>query len=100
MNHFTKASDGELQAGLQEIVDAVECGVCGLDAHGKATFCNEALLRMTGYGAEEIVGQNVHRLLHRSHPDGKHDPVGECRFREAIEADRAVHITNEVLWRK
>jgi PAS domain S-box-containing protein len=97
---FTKGSEGELQAELQEIVDAIESGVCGLDAQGNATFCNDALMKMTGYRAEEIVGQNVHKLLHHSHPDGSRYPAEECGFRKAIDALRAVHITNEILWRK
>ena len=99
-NQFTKGSEGELQAELQEIVDAVESGVCGLDAQGNATFCNEALLKMTGYRAEEIVGQNVHGLLHHSRPDGSRYPAEECSFRKAIDAHRAVHVSNEFLWRK
>jgi len=34
LNQFTTGSEGELQGGLQEIVDAIESGVCGLDAQG------------------------------------------------------------------
>ena len=55
---------------------------------------------MTGYRAEEIVGQNVHGLLHHSRPDGSRYPVEECGFRQAIDGHRAVHLTNEFLWRK
>ena len=100
LNQFTKSSEGELEAELQEIVDAIESGVCGLDAQGNATFCNEALLKMTGYRAEEIVSQNAHGLLHHSRPDGSRYPVEECGFRQAIDGHRAVHMTNEFLWRK
>ena len=89
-----------MQASLQEIVDAIESGVCGMDAQGNATFCNQALLKMTGYGAEEIIGRNVHELLHHSHPDGSRYPAEECDLRKAINADRAAHITNGFLWRK
>ena len=99
-NQITKSYEAALQAEFQGIVDAVESGVCGLDAQGNATFCNDALLRMTGYRAEEIVGQNAHRLLHHSHQDGSSYPAEECNFRKAIVARQAVHITNEFLWRK
>ncbi len=100
LNQFTKSSEGELQAELQKIVDAIESGVCGLDAQGNATFCNDALLKMTGYRAEEIVGQNLHGLLHHSRPDGSRYPAEECSFRKAIDSHRAAHVTDEFLWRK
>jgi PAS domain S-box-containing protein len=82
------------------ILDAVVEGVCGVDAAGNATFCNDALAQMTGYRAEEIVGQNVHELLHHSHPDGTRYPAEECAFRKAVVAHEAANIVGEVLWRK
>jgi PAS domain S-box-containing protein len=69
MSHspFVKGSDVLLQAELQLILNAVVEGVCGLDAQGNATFCNDGLLNMTGYSAEEFIGKNFHTLLHHSH---------------------------------
>ena len=59
-------------------------GVCGFDAEGNTTFCNDALAEMTGYRKEEIIGRNVHQLLHHSRPDG-------TGFRDAFDAPQAVH---------
>lgn len=77
MSHspFVKGSDVLLQAELQLILNAVVEGVCGLDAQGNATFCNDALLSMTGYSEDEFVGKNVHTLLHHSRPDGTTYPA-------------------------
>jgi PAS domain S-box-containing protein len=74
-------------------------GVCGL-AEGNATFCNDALLSMTGYRTEELVGKNVHTLLHHGRPDGTTYPAEECAFRKGIETGQATHIVGEFLWRK
>jgi PAS domain S-box-containing protein len=102
MSHspFVKSSDLALHAELQLILNAVVEGVCGLDGEGNATFCNDALLTMTGYRAEELVGRNVHTLLHHSRPDGTPYPADECAFRKGIEAGQATHIVGEFLWRK
>lgn len=100
MNQFTKISEGELQAGFQEVVDAVESGVCGLDAQGNTTFCNGALLKMTGYQAEEIAGRNVQALLHPSQTDGSRCRAAESGLRQAIDSHQAVHVTEEFLRRK
>ncbi len=95
-----KNSEPALSAELGAILDAVVEGVCGVDAEGNATFCNDALAQMTGYRREEIVGQNVHQLLHHSHPDGTRYPAEECVFRKAVAAHEAANIVGEVLWRK
>src|SRR6266576_3136371 len=97
---FTKDFDNELRAELQEIVDAVGQGICGLDGQGNATFCNHALLKMTGYCAEEIIGKDAHKLLHHSQRDGTEYRPEDCGFRKAIDTHKAVHVTDEVLWRK
>ena len=44
-----KNSEPALSAELSAILDAVVEGVCGVDAEGNATFCNDALAQMTGY---------------------------------------------------
>jgi PAS domain S-box-containing protein len=95
-----KSCDGGLQVELRMILDAVVEGVCGLDAEGNATFCNNALLQMTGYRAEEVVGKNVHELLHHSRPDGTRYPAEDCPFHQAIKAHRPARIVGEFLWRK
>ncbi len=87
---------GELSA----ILDAVVEGVCGVDSEGNATFCNEALATMTGYRVEEIVGRNVHELMHHSRPDGSSYPAEECALHKAIDGHRPAHLANELLWRK
>lgn len=95
-----KNSDGALGAELNAILDGVVEGVCGLDAEGNLTFCNEALATMTGYRVDEVVGRNMHELLHHSRLDGTRYPAEECVVRKAVAAREAVNIVGEVLWRK
>jgi hypothetical protein len=49
---------------------AVVACLCGLDAEARVTFCNDALLSTTGYRADEMIGKNLHELLHPSRSDG------------------------------
>jgi two-component system, NtrC family, sensor kinase len=95
-----KKCDQTFSAELSLILDAVVDGVCGVDVGGNATFCNDALQEMTGYRTEEIVGKNVHELLHHSRPDGSRYPAEECPFHQAIKAHRPARIAGEYLWRK
>jgi PAS domain S-box-containing protein len=100
LSQLLNSSDSELRTELQVILNAVVEGLCGLDAEGKVTFCNDALLKMTGYGTEEIIGSAFDELLHHGPPDGSQDPGGECAFRKAIDSRQAIHIVGEFLWRK
>jgi two-component system, NtrC family, sensor kinase len=100
LSQLLKSSCGESKAELQLVLNAIVEGLCGLDARGNVTFCNDALLKMTGYRTEELIGNNLHELLHRSRPDGTKYPAEECAFRTAIDAQQAIHIVGEFLWRK
>ena len=51
-------------------------GIFGVDATGQLTFVNPSALRMLGFPEEEMLGQNVHYLIHHSHKDGSSYPVG------------------------
>ena len=42
------------------------------------TFVNPAFERITGYRAEEVLGQIVHDRIHHTKPDGTPCPVHEC----------------------
>jgi two-component system, NtrC family, sensor kinase len=100
LSQLLESSGGELKAELQLILNAVVEGLCGLGTRGNVTFCNDALLKMTGYRAEEIIGSNLHELLHHSRRDGTKYPAEECAARNAIIARQPIHIKGEFFWRK
>jgi len=99
-HRLTMTSDGTLSTELQFILNAIVEGLCGVDAVGRATFCNEALLKLTGYSQEEVLGKNLHKLLHYRRLDGAYYPEEACPLRAAIGAQRPVHVVNEYLFRK
>ncbi len=100
LSELLHTSAEDLKSELELILNSVVEGVCGIDRQGNCTFCNEALLKMTGYAASELIGQNTHQLLHHTRRDGSPYPGEECVFLKAVKANRAVHTSTEVLWRK
>src|SRR5271169_1690846 len=100
LSQLLNSSPGELNVELQLILNAIVEGLCGVDAGGNATFCNDALLKMTGYRADELIGSNLHELLHPKRPDGAKRPEEECALRKAIDTQQTIHIVGELLWRK
>jgi len=100
LGQLLNGSPGDLQAELQLVFDAVDEGLFGVDAQGNATFCNQALLRMTGYQAEELIGKSVHAVLHHSRPDGTKYPEEECPLRKALRSHKPFHARCEFYWRR
>src|SRR5215475_2524412 len=84
--------DGNLTQEMQLILNALANGVFGTDAEGTVTFCNEALLHLTGYSREEVVGKNAHDVLHHCRPDGTKCPREECAFQAAIKGSEPTQV--------
>jgi two-component system NtrC family sensor kinase len=74
--------------------------IYGLDLEGDCTFCNPACLRLLAYGTpKELLGKNMHDLMHHTRPDETPYPKQDCEIYVAVREGRASHVTHEVLWR-
>jgi PAS domain S-box-containing protein len=74
-------------------------GIYGVDLAGQCTFINRAGAQMLGRSADEVLGRNMHQLIHHSHPDGRHYPEGECPIFGAFRRGAACRVEDDVLWR-
>jgi formate hydrogenlyase transcriptional activator len=90
----------EFERENQLLLRAAGDGIFGVNTEGKTTFVNPAGERMLGWKAEELIGRDMHTVVHHTHPDGSHYPREDCPIYAAFH-DGAVHkIDYEVLWRK
>ena len=90
----------ELERENQLLLRAAGDGIFGVNTEGKTTFVNPAGERMLGWKAEELIGHDMHSVVHHKHPDGSNYPREHCPIYAAFH-DGAVHkVDNEVLWRK
>jgi len=55
---------GRLSRSKQLILNSAGEGIFGLDGNGIATFVNPSAARMLGWPVEELVGKNLHQLIH------------------------------------
>ena len=75
-------------------------GIYGINCQGISTFVNPAAARMSGYAVEEMIGRNLHQLVHHSHADGSHFPDTQCPIHEATRDGKVHRIYDDVFWRK
>ena len=84
----------------QLILRAAGEGIYGVNADGKTTFVNPAAERMLGFTADELVGKDMHSIVHHTHADGSHYPAIHCPIYAAFRDGAVHHVENEVFWRK
>lgn len=90
----------ESEDKLRLVLESAPGGIYGTDLQGHCTFCNPAALNILGYkGAEDLLGQNVHQLIHHTHPDGTPYPRSECAVIGTLQSGTAAHSADEVYWK-
>ena len=100
LSEILNRSRGELQAELQLILNAIVEGLCGVDPKNQVTFCNDALLRMTGYRSDELIGRNIHDAIHYRCQGGTPSSAEHCPLSKAVSIGEPFHKVAETLRRK
>lgn len=85
---------------FEALLQSTNEGLYGIDPEGRCTFLNRAGAAMLGYTRYEVLGRNMHRLIHHSHEDRKSYPEQECPILRAFTAGDQVRVEDEVFWRK
>ena len=82
------------------VLESVGDGIFALDLEGRITLVNPAAAQMLGYRQEEILGRNMHELIHHTRVDGSAYPREDSPIQASLEHLSTVRIANEVFWRK
>ena len=75
-------------------------GLFKIGRDGKVIFVNPATVKLSGYEAEELVGRNLHELIHYKKADGSPYPEAECPIHATLQDGKSRFITDDVFWTK
>jgi PAS domain S-box-containing protein len=90
----------ESEDKLRLLLDSTAEAIYGIDLEHRCTFCNPACLQTLGYEhVDEVLGKNMHDLIHHTRADGTSFPIEECRVHRVARTGEGVHAEDEVLWR-
>lgn len=82
------------------LLDSAGEAIYGLDVKGNCTFANTTCLKILGYEKEaDVLGKNMHDLIHYRRLDGTPYPNEECKIYQAFRKGEGVHVDDELLWR-
>ena len=86
---------------LRLLMEASGEAIYGIDKTGKCTFANRACAHSLGFdSSSELLGQNMHALIHSKHQDGTPYALTDCPIQQSVEAGISVHLSEEYFWRK
>jgi PAS domain S-box-containing protein len=84
---------------LTLLLESTGEGIFGVDLAGRCTFVNRAAAQMLGWRTEDVLGRNMHELIHHTHADGRAYPECDCPIFNAFRRGLPCRIDDEVLWR-
>ncbi|MGQ9371449.1 sigma 54-interacting transcriptional regulator [Azospirillum sp. ST 5-10] len=90
----------EIERENHLILQAAGEGIYGVNAEGKATFVNPAAERILGWPAEQLLGRDIHSVMHHHRADGTLYPAHECPIYAAFRDGQVHRVSDEVFWRR
>ncbi len=88
-----------VSAQVRMLLESAVEGICGVDREWRCTFINRAGLVLLGYKSEEMLGKNVHELIHSHHKDGSPYPIEECPMIRAFQKHEGCSVVDDVFVR-
>jgi PAS domain S-box-containing protein len=75
-------------------------GIATVAADGVCTSMNPTGAKMLGYQPNEVIGHEMHQLVHHHHADGSPYPAASCKIKLATASAQECRVDDEVFWRK
>ncbi len=90
----------ESEERVRLLLDSAGEGLYGVDLDGRCTFCNPAGLQLLGFeSAEQVLGRDMHRMIHHTRPDGSHYPSHECPIYQTFRSGEGTLGEEDVFWK-
>jgi PAS domain S-box-containing protein len=83
-----------------ERYDAPEEALYALDAAGRVSFVNRAAEALLGWREHELLGRDMHTVIHYERPDGSPFPAEECPLLAVLTSGRVVRSDDDVFIRR
>lgn len=88
------------EARFRNLLNSAGEGIYGVDPHGITTFINPTAAKMLGYSDSELIGENMHEMIHHTRQNGSPFPFRECPIYSAFRDGNTRRIEDDIFWRK
>jgi two-component system cell cycle sensor histidine kinase/response regulator CckA len=81
---------------IRLLLDSTAEAIYSMDLEGNCTLSNPVCTRLLGYShPEELLGSNMHALIHRTRKDGTPYPSEECPITRTLQSGIGAHVLGE-----
>jgi two-component system, sensor histidine kinase and response regulator len=82
------------------ILHSASDSICGVNRNGQITFANPAATALTGFPNDELLGRNLHTLIHHTRSDGTPYPSLECPVTAVLHSGETRRGLEDTYWTK
>ncbi len=94
--HLLESSEQQIRLLLNSTAE----GIYGVDVNNNCTFVNKSALKLLGYNApDDLIGKNVHNLIHHTKSDGTECLFENCVISQNLKMGIGISIDNDIFWR-
>ena len=94
--HLLESSEQQIRLLLNSTAE----GIYGVDVNNNCTFVNKSALKLLGYNApDDLIGKNVHNLIHHTKSDGTKCQIEDCMISQNLKMGIGISIDNDIFWR-
>lgn len=86
------------RAEIALLLESVGEGIVGLDADGRVTFANQEYSRITGFPLDELLGADMHSLLHHTRDDGTPYRKEACPIYRCLQSGQVFKVPDDAFW--
>lgn len=87
-----------LNLQLELLLSSTDEGIYGIDLQGACTFMNPAGAEMLGYTVAEIIGKNMHHLIHHTSREGNPYDENDCPIYKSKSSGTRVVIDEDIFY--
>ncbi len=88
------------EENFRHLLNSTAESIYGINLKGECTFCNSQCVKQLGFSSQEdLLGKNMHDLIHYKHNDGSDFNQHDCKIFKAFKEDENTHVIDEVFWK-
>jgi two-component system, sensor histidine kinase and response regulator len=88
-----------LASNLRLLLESAGEGIYGTDRDGRCAFMNASAAAALGVDADEVLGELMHPLFHRTQADGSYYESGTGPIYSVLRGDGSLRVATEYMWR-
>lgn len=99
-DEMTALESAQQMQHWQALLESAGEGIYGLSREGVCTYVNRMAISLFGFSTEEMVGSDMHVLVHHHRPDGREFPGEECAINSILSGGTPFRERLETMFRK